>query len=104
MENDILREIIDVEKEIQQSVDHTRVMMHEWLNARKKEIEDELARSESEMQAAFQNSREMAIEEARKKATNIIEDAEQRASRIVQIKNDVLKNMVSSNLHKILPG
>ncbi len=104
MENDILREIIDVEKEIQQSLDHTRVTTQEWLNARKKEIEDELAHSENEIQAAFQHSREMAIEDARKKASNIIADAEQQAARIVQIKNDDLKNMVSSNLHKILPG
>jgi vacuolar-type H+-ATPase subunit H len=104
MENDILREIIDVEKEIQQSVEHTRSMTREWLDARKKEIEDELARSEKEIQAAFEHSREMAIEDARKKASNIIADAERQASRISQINNDDLKKMVSSNLHKILPG
>jgi vacuolar-type H+-ATPase subunit H len=104
MENDILREIIDVEKEIQQSVDQTRLMTREWLDARKKEIEDELTRSENEIQAAFEHSREIAIEDARKKALNIVADAEQQAARIFQINNDDLKNMVSSNLRKILPG
>ncbi len=104
MENDILREIIDVEKEIQQSVDRTRMTMREWLNTQKKEIEDELARSEGDIQAAFQRSRETAIDDARKKAANIIADAEQQAVQIGQIKNDVLKSMVSSHLHKILPG
>jgi vacuolar-type H+-ATPase subunit H len=103
MENDILREIIDVEKEIQQSLDHTRATMREWLNARKKEIEDEIARSEGDIEATFRRSREMAIEDARKKAASIIADAEQQAARIVQIKNDALKSMVSTHIHKILP-
>jgi vacuolar-type H+-ATPase subunit H len=104
MENDILREIIDVEKEIQQSVEHTRATMREWVSARKKEIEDELVRSEGDIQAAFRRSRETAIEDARKKAANIIADAEQQAVQIGQIKDDVLKSMVSNHLHKILPG
>jgi len=104
MENDILREIIDVEKDIQQSVDHSRVTMRAWLDARKKEIEEELARSEGEIQASFRQSREAAIEDARKKAANIIADAEQQTARIKQIDKDVLAGMVSNNLHKILPG
>jgi vacuolar-type H+-ATPase subunit H len=104
MENDILREIIDVEKEIQQSVDHTRTTMRDWLNTRKKEIENELAQSEGDIQANFRRSREIAIEDARKKAANIIADAEQQAVQMGQIKNDVLKSMVSNYLHKILPG
>jgi len=104
MESDILREIIDVEKDIQLSVDHTRVTMREWLNARKKEIEEELARREVDMQESFRQSREMVIEDARKKAVNIIADAEQQAGRIMKIKNDNLKALVSNCLHRILPG
>jgi vacuolar-type H+-ATPase subunit H len=104
MESDILREIIDVEKDIQQSVDHTRVTIREWLNARKKEIEEELARSEVDMQESFCISRKTVIEDAQKKSVNIMADAERQAARLMQIKNDNLKTIVSNCLHRILPG
>ncbi len=104
MESDILREVIEVEKDIQQSVDHAMVTTREWLNARKKEVEEELARSEVDIQESFRRSRETVIEDARQKALNIIASTEQQAARIMQIKNDALKGMVWSHLHKILPG
>jgi len=99
-----LREIIDVEKDIQQSVDHTGVTIREWLNARKKEIEEGLARNEVDMQESFRQSRETVIEDAQKKSVNIMADAERQAARLMQINNDNLKTMVTNCLHRILPG
>jgi len=104
MENDILREIIEVEKDIQQSVDLTTVSMREWLNARKKEIEEEIVRREADMQESFRRSRETVIQDARKKSVDIVADAEQLSARLMQIKNENLKSMVSNCIPSILPG
>jgi len=104
MENDILREIIDVEKEIQQLVDHEHMAMSKWLEAKKSELEESLARGEVEIQESFRRLQDASIENARQKASNIITDAEQQADRIRHMRDDVLTGYVMNHLHKILPG
>ena len=52
----------------------------------------------------FAISRETVIEDAQKKSVNIMADAERQAARLMQIKNDNLKTIVSNCLHRILPG
>ncbi len=60
MDNNILREIIDVEKEIQQSVEQAKETTRAWLETRKKEMDERLAREEKEIVDSFQQSRETA--------------------------------------------
>ena len=103
MENDILREIIDVEKEIQQSVDLEKLAMSKWLESKKSELEEGLARGEEEIQESFRRLREAAIENARKRASNIFTEAEQQAARLIQLRNDDLTAYVMNHLHEILP-
>jgi vacuolar-type H+-ATPase subunit H len=103
MENDTLREIIDVEKEIQQSVDLEKLAMSKWLESKKSELEEGLARGEEEIQESFRRLREAAIENAQKRASNIFTEAEQQAARLIQLRNDVLTSYVMNHLHEILP-
>ena len=104
MEQDILREIIDVEKEIQRSVDLEKLNMSKWLEAKKSDVEERFARGEEEIQASFQRLQAIAIENARSRASNIFTEAKQEIAGIHQLSNEVLSNYVMNHLHEILPG
>ena len=104
MENDILREIIDVEKEIQQSLDGAKVRTREWLNARKKEIEDNLARQEKEMAGSFQLSREQVAQDAVKKTSEFMEQARRETEKLAHLEDDILAKIVMNHIEQILPG
>jgi broad specificity phosphatase PhoE len=104
MENNILREIIDVEKEIQLSVDKAKVSVGEWLDARKKEIEQEAAKEEKDILASFQKAREKTILDAANRASELVSEAEKQADRIKHLKSQTLSGIVVNHIHKILPG
>ena len=104
MENNILREIIDVEKEIQQSIEQAKEMAHAWLETRKKEMDERLAKEEKEIVASFRQSREKLAREAVSGADDLVKRAELQADRIAQLKNDTLARIVADHVHMILPG
>ncbi len=104
MENNILREIIEVEKEIQQSTDYAKASMREWLDSCKKEIEEELARKEKEILASFEQARADMMRDAANRASGLVTEAEQQADRMKHLKNETLSGIVMNHLHKILPG
>jgi len=104
MENNILREIIGVEKEIQQSIEQAKEMSRVWLETRKKEMDELLAREEKEIVASFRQSRENLAREAASGADDLVKRAELQADRIVQLKNDALARIVAGHIHTILPG
>lgn len=104
MENNILREIIGVEKEIQQSIEQAKEMTRVWLETCKKEMDERLAKEEKEIAASFRQSREKLEREAVSKAEALVKEAELQADRIVQLKNDTLARIVADHIHLILPG
>jgi vacuolar-type H+-ATPase subunit H len=104
MENNILREIIGVEKEIQQSIEQAKEMAHVWLETRKKEMDERLAKEEKEIVASFRQSREKLEREAVSGAEDLVKRAELQADRIIQLKNDTLARIVADHIHMILPG
>lgn len=104
MNNDILREIIDVEKEVQQSLDQARERTRLWLEARKQELDEDLAREEKEMTAAFQQSRERITREAADKAADLVKRAELQAAQIMRLNDGTLAAIAANHIHKILPG
>ena len=104
MENNILREIIDVEKEIQQSLDQAKIASREWLDARKKEIEKDLVRQEKYIALSFQQARDDAARDAEKKASELVEQEKKRTDRISHTENDILARIVTGQINKILPG
>lgn len=104
MENNSLREIIGVEKELQQSIEQAKEMARAWLETRKKEMDERLAKEEKEIVASFRQSRENLAREAVSGADDLVKRAELQADRIVQLKNDTLARIVACHIHTILPG
>jgi vacuolar-type H+-ATPase subunit H len=104
MENNTLREIIGVEKEIQQSIEQAKEVARAWLETRKKEMDEHLAKEEKELVASFQQARETLEREAASRADALVMRAEQQADRIVRLENDTLARIVADHIHTILPG
>ena len=104
MENNILREIIEVEKEIQQSLEQTRVKTSEWIDARKKEIEIDSTRQEQGILQSYQQAHEKAVQEAAKTASELFEQSKHHADRLTHLENGILKKIVTNHINKVLPG
>ena len=104
MENNILREIIGVEKEIQQSIEQAKEMARVWLETRKKEMDERLAKEEKEIVASFRQSREKLEREAVSGAEDLVKQAELQADHIIQLNNETLARIVADHIHMILPG
>jgi phage/plasmid primase-like uncharacterized protein len=104
MENNILREIIDVEKEIQQSLDREKLKTREWLDVRKKEIASDSAMQEQNIRQSYQQAQENAEQEAAKTASELFEQSKRQTDRLVHLENDILTKIVTNHISKILPG
>jgi hypothetical protein len=104
MDNNILRDIIDVEKEIQQSLEREKMKTREWLDVRKKEIESDSVLQEQNIRQSYQQSRENAEREASKIASELFEQSKLQTERLAHLENDVLSTIVTNHISKILPG
>lgn len=104
MENNILRDIIGVEKEIQQSIEQAKEMARVWLETRKKEMDVRLANEEKEIVDSFHQSREILQREAVNGAEDLVKQAELLADHINQLKDEALARIVADHIHMILPG
>ena len=104
MDNDILSEVIEAEKEIQRCLEAERARTSEWLGKVKKESEEEIARSEQEIRESLRASFESAQAEAHSKAASIVKEAETKAERVEKVENERLVSIISNRLNEILPG
>ncbi len=104
MEHNILREIIGVEKEIQQSLEQAQEMTRAWIETRRREIDERRAREEEELAASFRQARETLAREAATRADALVKQAEEQADRIARLETDTLARIVAHHIHTILPG
>ncbi len=104
MENNILREIIDVEKEIQKSLDQKKLKTREWLDARKKEIENDSAKQEQDILQSYQQAQETAEQTAEKAAAELFEQSKRQADTLNHLENDLLVKIVTNHISRIIPG
>ncbi len=104
MEKDILSEVIEVEKDIQKSLDDEKVKARTWLEQVKKDSAQELAREEINITASLNEAIEVARKNAELKAAEIVRQAQVKAERFGTLTNDVLKQIIVKQLNRILPG
>ena len=104
MENNILRDIIEVEKDIQLSLEQAKEKTRAWLETRKKEMNERLEKEEKEISASFQQAREKLAREAASRGEDLVKVAEKQADHIDHLKNDALARIVAHHIRTILPG
>lgn len=104
MDDDILSQVVEVEKEVQQRIEIEKKMSQEWLENAKSEAEEKVLIEEKELKKNVTDSISIARLNAEKKAEAIISDANIEAERLEGLDNDILKNIIIKHIIKILPG
>jgi vacuolar-type H+-ATPase subunit H len=104
MQKDILSEVIEAEKEIQQRLEVEKAKSRDWLENVKKESEEKLVREEKNIKESLNKSIEVAKKEAELKATEIVNQTEARAERLAKVNDQTLVDVVGKQIARILPG
>ncbi len=104
MENEIMHQIIEVENAVQKRLDTEKEKSREWIAKIKKEAEEIFQKEEERYKIIFDEYVEDAKKEARKKATEMVNDANINAVRLVKFSDDKLKSIVRKHLKKMLVG
>ncbi len=104
MEKDILSEVIEVEKDIQKSLDEEKVKARTWLEQVKEDSAQELAREEINIKASLNEAIEVARKNAELKAAEIVKQAQVKAERFRKLTDDALNQIIGRQLNRILPG
>lgn len=103
MENDLLVRIIAAEKEIQECLDDEKAKAREWLEAVRKEAEEDFHREEARISETSSEAVETAKKEAESKATIMMKAAGEKTARMERLDDDTLKRVIVRQLHRILP-
>ncbi len=104
MEKDILSEVIEVEKEIQQCLELERVKSRKWLENVKKESEEELAREEKSIKESLNITIDIAKKDAEAKAAEIVKQADTKAVLLAKLNDETLGELIGKQIARILPG
>ena len=95
--------VISVEKEIQACLETEKTRAREWLEAVRKETEEEYTRAEELIREASRGSAEQARDEATARAKNIVSEAKTRAERLLNLSDETLRGIIMRRLNMILP-
>ncbi len=103
MEDDVLARVISVEKEIQACLEKERKKAQEWIEEVRKETEKEFIREEGLIREASKMSAEKAVDDAAARAKNIVGEAETKAERLLNVGDEILREIIMRRLYMILP-
>jgi vacuolar-type H+-ATPase subunit H len=102
MDKDILNEVIEAEKEIQQRIEQEQGRLSAWLEQVKKESSEAVALAEKNDGEALGRAIEDAKGNAEKQATLAVASAEARAARFQAVDDAVLTAVIMKRLPRIL--
>jgi len=102
MDKDILNEVIEAEKAIQQCIEQEQARLRLWLDEVKKEAAEAVALAERNDGEALGRAIEAATREAGAKAKQAVAEAEARAARFQNIEEADLTAAVMKRLPRIL--
>ncbi len=104
MEKDILSQVIEAEKDIQQCLDREKVKTRAWLEQVKKECEEEYIREEQQINASLKQSTAEAAAEAEAQAEGIVSRAAEQTEHLGRVPAEALSGIVAKQIRRILPG
>lgn len=103
MEDDILTEIIKVEKEIKERIEVERRLARERIEKAKEELEKEVESEEERLKESINKVIEEAQLSAHEEAKRIIDNALMDAKRFKEISDNTLRGIVIKYIKNILP-
>jgi hypothetical protein len=104
MERDILGQVIEAEKEIQQCLELEKVKEGERIERVKKECEEEFIREKRDIEASLEKSKAEATREAEGKAAGTVRRAAAEAERLGRLQKETLSRIIARQITGILPG
>ena len=104
MDDDILSKVVEVEREVQQSIEIEKKMSQEWLGNTKREAEEKVRTEEKELRRNLNDAISNARLNAGKKAGDIIKNVNNEANRLETLDDDILKKIILQHIIRILPG
>jgi len=102
MEKDVLGEVIEVEREIQQCILREQQQVRERLDEVKQQAEEEIRREEGALRESFERERRGAEREAELRARQMVHDAAARAARLGELDDATLTGFLIKWVPRIL--
>jgi len=102
MNKDILNEVIEAEREIQQCIEREQERLRVWLDQVKKESAEAVARAEGHDGESLGRALEEATRDAAMRAKQAVEGAEARAARFKDMDEAALAEVILKRLPRIL--
>jgi hypothetical protein len=102
MEDDVLTQVISVEKELQTRLEAEQGMAREWVEQVRREAEEDLAREEALLRESLARAAGQAGVEAEARAGLLIRKAEEQAALLLDLDEEILRRTVMQRLGMIL--
>ncbi len=103
MEDNILSDVIALEKTIQARIAAETSDAEKWVAAAKEQIRKDLALRQEGLRGEARQSVQKAKEEAEAKASELIRRAEEEAGLLLGVSDERLKEMILERLSLIIP-
>jgi len=100
---DILAEVIRVEKEIQKRLEAESKKANQQVEQVRRELEEKVLRAEEGTSELLKNRIQEATAEAHKKASEILNDANSMAEKIESLSDETLKTLLRRHISRVLP-
>jgi hypothetical protein len=104
MDNTILSEVIEVEREIQKCLELEQTKAHDWLDKIKKVCADEVLQEEARIRDALAAAEEQARIEAKESAASRVHEAAALVEQRDHLDRTVLQAVVDRHLRTLFPG
>ena len=102
MEDDVLGKIVAVEKDIHDRLETEKNKTQGWLEKVKKDTEKEHIVVEKELYESMIKALQDTKRSAETKASEIINDAKAKAERLENLSDEILKEIISRHINRIL--
>ena len=102
MDKDILNEVIEAEKVIQQCIEVEQAKLLTWLDQVKRESSEVVAREENNDRELMTRALEDAKQSAEAKAKQVVDDAAKRTLRIEKLDDGTLTGIILKRMPRIL--
>ena len=104
MDNNILSEVIEVEREIQKCLEIEQAKARDWLEKVKKECADEVLKEETLIKDSLAAAVDLARKDAEESAASSVRDAKALVEHLDHLDRATLQAVVEKHIRTILPG
>jgi len=101
---DILAEVIRVEKEIHGRLEAEREKTKQWVEQVRREMDEKLLLTEKGLKETLEQTIQKVREDAMREASKILNDANSEVEKIKNFSDKTLKTLLIKHISRVLPG